>query len=308
VAVRAFPSSPLPLLGLVLVAACTPRYQHVVVRDLASADALTCPGYLVWNREPVRDVFLVVNGSGILSNAFVHPTFEAIMSTSALGYATFDKPGIRAPFGDPAALRRDDATLQRYTLGHGVACATEALRWARAQFGPTVRLHLRGHSEGTLIALYVYDALLDRDPELAARIATLVLSGLALEPFADIVKHQLATAPAGDRLRQALASCDWTVLEKRMGISCAYVDDASRRPSGRAMLERLAARAPAAQFHVFQGTDDWNTPVAPVRAFEAWNASAGHLRVTFHYYEGGHAGSESARSEMARLLASIVAE
>jgi hypothetical protein len=298
----------LPLLGLVLVAACAPRYQHVVVRDLASADALVCPGYLVWNREPVRDVFLVVNGSGILSNAFVHPSFAAIMSTSPVGYATFDKPGVRAPFGEPAALRRDDATLQRYTLGHGVACATEALRWARAQFGPTVRLHLRGHSEGTLIALYVYDALLEQDPELAARIETLVLSGLALEPFGDIVKHQLATVPAGDRLRQALASCDWTVLEKRMGISCAYVDDASRRPSGRAMLERLAARAPAARFHVFQGTDDWNTPVAPVRAFEAWNASTGHLPVTFHYYEGGHAGSESARSEMARLLASIVAE
>jgi hypothetical protein len=183
-----------------------------------------------------------------------------------------------------------------------------ALRWARAQFGPTVRLHLRGHSEGTLIALYVYDALLDRDPELAAGISTLVLSGLAMEPFADIVKHQLAILPDGDRVREALTACDWTVLEKRMGVSCAYVDDAIRRPSGRAMLERLAARAPAARFHVFQGTEDWHTPVAPIRAFEAWNASTGHLRVTFHYYEGGHAGSEAARSEMARLLASIVAE
>jgi hypothetical protein len=312
------PSTTLPAprwltLGLVLfAAACAPRYQHVVVHDLASADALVCPGYLVWNRAPVRDVFLVVNGSGTLSNAFVNPTFDAVMSTGAVGYATFDKPGIRAPFGDPAALRRDDATLERYTLGHGVACATEALRWARAQFGPTVRLHLRGHSEGALIALYVYDALLDHDPELAAGIATIVLSGLALEPFADIVKRQLATLPDGERVRQALASCDWTFMEKRMGISCAYVDDASRRPSGRAMLERLAARAPPARFHVFHGTNDWHTPVAPVRAFEAWNADArrstGHLRVTFHYYEGGHEGSEAARAEMARLLASIVAE
>jgi hypothetical protein len=297
-----------PLLALALLVGCAPHYQHVVVRDLAAADALTCSGYLVWNGEPVRDVFLVVNGSGTGSNAFVHPTFETIMSTSPVGYATFDKPGIRAPFGDPGALRRDDATLERYTLGHGVACATEALRWARAQFGPTVRLHLRGHSEGTLIALYVYDDLLDRDPELAARISTVVLSGLALEPFADIVTRQLATLPDGARLRQALASCDWTVLEKRMGISCAYVDDASRRPSGRAMLERLAARAPAARFYIFHGTNDWHTPVAPVRAFEAWNASTGHLRATFHYYEGGHEGSEAARSEMARLLASIVNE
>jgi hypothetical protein len=299
----------LPLsLCLALCAGCAPRYQHVVARSLASSDALVCPGYLVWNREPVRDVFLVVNGSGTLSNAFVHPTFEALMSTSAVAYATFDKPGVRAPFGDPAALRRDDAIFQRYTLGHGVACATEALRWARAQFGPTVRLHIRGHSEGTLIALYAYDALLDSDPELAARIATLVLSGLALEPFADILDRQLATLSDGDRVRQALASCDWAVLEKRMGISCAYVDDATRRPSGRAMFERLAARAPAARFHVFHGTDDWNTPVAPVHALEAWNASTGHLPIAFHYYQGGHAGSEAARSEVAQLLASLASE
>jgi hypothetical protein len=293
-------------LSFMLAAGCGARYQHVVARDLASSDAVACPGYLVWNREPVRDVFLVVNGSGTLSNAFVHPTFEAVMSTGSVAYATFDKPGVRAPFGDPAALRRDGASLQRYTLGQGVACATEALRWARAQFGPTVRLHIRGHSEGTLIALYAYDALLDSDPELAARIATLVLSGLALEPFADIVNRQLAELPDGDRVRQAIASCDWSVLEKRMGVSCAYVDDAVRRPSGRAMFERLAARAPAARFHVFQGTHDWNTPAAPVQALEAWNASTGHLRIDFHYYEGGHAGSETARSAMAQLLASLV--
>jgi hypothetical protein len=43
--------------------------------------------------------------------------------------------------------------LERYTLGHGVECASHALRWAREQFGPSVRLHVRAHSEGTLIAL-----------------------------------------------------------------------------------------------------------------------------------------------------------
>jgi hypothetical protein len=297
----------LSLAFLPLFLAACGRYQHLVEHNLASADTLACTGYVVWNHEPVRDVFVVVNGSGTLSNAFVASSFDGVMSSAPIAYLTFDKPGVRAPFGDPAALRRDDAVLQRYTLGHGVACATEALRWARAQFGPTVRMHLRGHSEGTLIALYVYDALLDQDPELAAHIATLVLSGLAVEPFADILSRQLATLPDGDRVRQALATCDWTVLEKRTGISCAYVDDATRRPSGRAMFERLAARRPAARFHVFQGNEDWHTPVAPVRALEAWNASTGHLPIAFHYYEGGHEGSPAVRSELARLLASIVA-
>lgn len=293
---------------LALAAGCAPHYGHVVARSVASTDALVCDGYLVWNREPVRDVFLVVNGSGILSNAFVHPSFEAVMKTHAVAYATFDKPGVRAPFGDPAASRRDDAIFQRYTLGHGVACATEALRWAAAQFGAAVRLHIRAHSEGTLIALYVYDTLLESNPELASRIATLVLSGLPLEPFGDVLKRQLAGLPDGERVRQALAACDWTVLEKRLGISCAYVNDAVRRPSGWTMFELLAARAPAAQFHIFQGTADWHTPVAPVRALETWNASTGHLPIAFHYYEGGHSGTKAAQAEMAQLLTSLVSQ
>src|SRR6187551_1385363 len=182
---------------LPLLAACGPRYKHVVERSLAAASDLACPGYLVWNDEPVRDVFLVINGSGILSNAFVHPTFEGVMRTHRVAYSTYDKPGVRAPFGDPAAVRRDLSTFARYTLGHGIACATEALRWAREQFGPSVRLHIRGHSEGALVALYLYDALLDGDPDTASRIATLVLSGLALQPIAELVESQLAGLPDG---------------------------------------------------------------------------------------------------------------
>ena len=171
-----------------------------------------------------------------------------------------------------------------------------------------MRLHLRGHSEGSPIALYAYEALLDRDPVLASRIETLVLSGLALEPLANILEHQLASMPDGVRVRQAPASCDWAVLEKRMGVSCTYVEDGTRRPAGRAMFERLASRAAMARFHVFQGTHDWNTPMAPARALEAWNASTGHLRTAFRYYDGGHAGTDAARDEMAQLLAFIASE
>jgi pimeloyl-ACP methyl ester carboxylesterase len=260
----------------------------------------------VWNNAPVRDVFLIINGSGTGSNAFVHPTFAGLLSRRPVAYSTYDKPGVSAPFGDPAAVRRDYATLERYTLGHGIACATEALRWAREQFGPAVRLHLRGHSEGALVALYLYDALLDGDPETATRIATLVLSGLALPPIAALVESQLAWLPDGARLRQALASCDWALLKDRLGVSCAYMQDAARRPSGLDMFKRLAARAPPARFHVFQGTQDRNTPVAPVRALEVWNASSGHLPIAFHYYEGGHAGTDAAKAELSQVLTAIV--
>src|ERR1041384_4118285 len=43
----------LALFGATLLAACAPRYQHVVEQPLRSTGGLECPGYLVWNREPV---------------------------------------------------------------------------------------------------------------------------------------------------------------------------------------------------------------------------------------------------------------
>lgn len=303
---RAVPFPLLALLCATIGSACAPHYAHLVERPLQSMGGLKCPGYLVWNREPVRDVFLIVNGSGTLSNAFVHPTFKGVIDTGRAAYLTYDKPGIRAPFGDPAAVRRDYAMFEQYTLGHGVACATTALHWARERFGPSIRLHVRGHSEGTLVALYAYDALLESDQETARAIDTIILSGLALEPFAAILERQLGVLPDGPRLRAAIASCNWPLLRKRLGISCAYVEDATQRQSGRAMFQRLAARAPAARFHVFNGTEDWHTPVGPVRALEEWNVSSGHLPITFHYYRGGHEGSEAARAELTRVLTEAV--
>lgn len=67
-----------------------------------------------------------------------------------------------------------------------------------------------------------------------------------------------------------------------------------------------ARRAAPARFHVFHGTKDWNTPVEPVRALEAWNATEGHLDLRFTFYEGGHAGTAAAQGEMAELLRSLV--
>jgi hypothetical protein len=294
--------------AVLVLEGCGPRYAYLVQRELAAGDELRCGGYLVWNHEPVRDVFLVINGSGTLSNAFVHPSFRELLDEHGVAYSTYDKPGIRAPFGDPAEVSRDSASIQQYTLGHGVACATGALEWAREQFGASVRLHVRGHSEGTLVALYTYDALLDADPELAAQISTFVLSGLALEPFQDILDRQLAALPGGDRLREAFATCDWALLERSLGVSCAYVDDARQRPSGRALFERLAMRSSGARFYIFHGVQDTLTPVEPVRALETWNRAEGQLPIEFHYYEGEHAGSEAAREEVARLLDAIVSQ
>ncbi|MBL8680483.1 MAG: hypothetical protein JNK05_14995 [Myxococcales bacterium] len=265
---------------------------------------------MAWNHEPVRDVFLVINGSGSLSNAFVHPAMRDVLGAHPVAYATFDKPGIRAPFEQPTAVQRDFVAFERYTLGHGTACAMDALRWARERFGAATRLHVIGHSEGTLVSLYAYDALLDQDPALAAQIKTLVFSGLALESIANIFARQLADLRGGERIRAAFASCDQRVINNSpfAGTSCAYLRDAAERPSGRAMFERLATRSPTARMHVVHGESDLNTPVRFVRELEAWNTHAGHLPITFRYVAGGHNGNAAVRAELLRLVQRIVAE
>jgi|tagenome__1003787_1003787.scaffolds.fasta_scaffold20290789_2 hypothetical protein len=62
-----------------------------------------------------------------------------------------------------------------------LACARQAMTWSQEQFGPGIQFHLRGHSEGTLIALFLYEKLLSEEPALAAKVSSLVLSGLGLE-------------------------------------------------------------------------------------------------------------------------------
>ena len=159
-------------LSLLAVAAggCARRsLNQVVQRDLRSrgdVGDVGCRGYLGWNGGDVQHVFLWMSGTGIYSSAFVHPSAERALTVNPAAYLTFDKPGIRAPFQDPAAMRVDDGEVQRYTQGHMLECARQAMAWADERFGPTTRFHLRGHSEGTLIALFLLDELLSQRPSL----------------------------------------------------------------------------------------------------------------------------------------------
>ena len=251
-----------------------------------------------------------MNGTGLYSSAFVHPSADHALNANPTAYVTFDKPGIRAPFQDPAALSVNDDELQRYTQGHMLACAREAMTWSRAQFGRKVQFHLRGHSEGTLVALFLYEQLLAQEPALAASISSLILSGVGLEPFDALMQRQLSEMPAkqSGAIRAAIQSCDWPRLKNQLTTSCDYLKDAFARPSGRATFESLAGRAPAARFFVFQAESDLQTPVRFVRELDAWNRQSGHLDMTFRYYEGAHSGAPPAiQREMANLLLNLTA-
>jgi pimeloyl-ACP methyl ester carboxylesterase len=290
--------------------------NQVVSRDLRSRGEvgnvgdLGCRGHLGWNHGDVQHVFLWMSGSGVYSSAFVHPSAERALAVNPAAYLTFDKPGIRAPFQDPAAMRVDDGELQRYTQGHMLACARQAMAWADERFGPTTQFHLRGHSEGTLIALFLLDELLSQRPAVAARVSSVVLSGVGLEPFDVLVERQLSQMPTerGSALRAAIGRCDWPMMKRHLGISCEYLNDAQARPSGQAMFERIATRAPRMRFFVFQGTNDVHTPARFVRDLEAWNSRVGHLDMTVRYYEGAHVGGpEAVKRELSDLLVRLTA-
>jgi len=285
--------------------------KHVVERDLRSKDGLSCRGYLGWNSPSVQHVVLQMNGTGLYSSAFVHPGAVAALEQNPAAYLTFDKPGIRAPFQDPGELSVNDDELKRYTQGHMLTCARQAMTWSQQQFGPGVRFHLRGHSEGTLIALFLYEKLLIEEPSLAGQVSSVVLSGLGLEPFDALVERQLSSMPAGPSgaIRAAIRSCDWGTLRNQLATSCEYLRDAYARPSGRAVFESLAARAAAGRFFVFQGEKDFQTPARYVHELEAWNRQSAHLNLTFRFYDGAHVGAPSeVQRELSDLLVSLTAQ
>ena len=298
------------LLALGCSGCAGPSLKHLVERDLPSKDGLTCRGYLGWNSPDVQHVFLWMNGTGVYSSAFVHPSVDAALKVNPVAYLTFDKPGIVAPFEDPATLSVDDDALEQYTQGHMLECARQAMSWSEEQFGHAIRFHFRGHSEGTLIALFLYEELLSEEPALAARVSSLVLSGLGLEPFDALIERQLSEMPAaqGAVTRAAVQSCDWGVLKNRLAVSCKYLEDADARPSGRAVFESLALRAPPVRFFVFQGNNDFHTPARYVRELEAWNEQLGHLDMTFRYYDGAHVGAPpDIQREVSELLVKLSA-
>jgi hypothetical protein len=288
----------LAVLGCALAACGGGLTMRVTSTELATSDGLACRAHVAWIHEPVRDVFLVLNGTGTGSNAFVPETLREVLHTRAAAMVTIDKPGIRAPFGHPASATVDGDALARHTQGTLVECAEQALRLAPARGAAPARWHLRGHSEGATVSLFLMERLL-ADGARAAEVATLVLSGLALEPFDEIVRRQLADKP---RWRQAVETCDWAVMREAMGVSCAYIADAGRRPSGAARFERLAAAGAKVKIRVVQGELDEHTPARFVRGLEAWNATQGHLDLIVDYHAGGHRGTPEARRALTALL------
>lgn len=292
-------SSVAPLTGC----AANQTFNHVQEANLPTPEGLECRSYLVWQDQPVHDVVLSLNGTGTGTSAVVPDFMDDVLNTRPVAYLTFDKPGVHATFGDRASVTIDDEPFARHTQGTLLECAKSALQLSRSTFGPDVRFHLRGHSEGSLIELYLIDALLSQSPAAIAPIKSVVLTGLPLEPLDEILRRQFADKP---KLRHAIEACDWPMMRYQFGFSCAYLADARTRLSGFSLFDRLAKAAFPTQIQVFQGVHDFNTPATFTHQLEAWNTSQGHLDLKVRYYEGGHGGTPEVRQELTQLLLNLV--
>lgn len=295
---------PAVVLSLLAVAGCSAPLSLEKGR-LHARDGLTCRSYAAYRDPTVRDVIVGLNGTGTGSSAFVPPAPAAVLATRPVAYVTFDKPGISARFGDPIPTDTEPSRLARHTFGTLLDCVHALHDASRRRFGTATRFHFRGHSEGALLALAFLDELTRREPEGTHGVRSLVLSGLPLETFPEIVQRQLAVRP---RLSRAVSTCDTSTLLRELGLGCAYLADMRTRPSGLDLFARLATRAPATRFRVFHGERDEHTPARFVHDLEAWNRVRGHLDLTVRYYDGAHRGTPEVRRELTALLLALVSE
>jgi pimeloyl-ACP methyl ester carboxylesterase len=295
------------IVAAVMVLGCGCGMQHVKPSeaDVHTGDGLACRTYLIAQQAAITDVVLSMDGTGTGTSAWLPDELRDLVKSRPVAVVRFDKPGVRATFGKRSSVTIDDAPFERHTQGTLVDCAKQAIELVEARFGRpnNLRWHLRGHSEGALVALSVYHDLLDSNTATADRVASLILSGLALEPFQQILQRQTTKWPDFAR---AVAACDGAGMRKT-GLSCAYLRDAAARPSGREMFERIAAKAPRARIVVFAGRYDEHTPARFVGELEAWNAASGHLPLEVHYYDGAHNGSPEAKRELHSIVLRLVA-
>lgn len=291
-----------------LLMGCNRRsYNIELTKSLDAGDGLVCQGYLAADGEKARRVVLWMSGSGFLSNAAIPESLVPLIEEGDVAVVTFNKPGIEAAFGEPESSHTDLQTLEKYTQGSLIRCAEEALEWSEEVYGKDVEFLLRGHSEGSLIATYLYEAMLKEAPGRADRTPHLVLTGFPAEHVPDIVERQVNELPEPDRttVRSAIEECDWDIMQKAIAMSCEYLEDAAQRLSGFEVFQQLAATGSPAEFYFFQGRTDQNTPASAIEDLEAWNSREGALNMSFSYYDGGHSGTDAAREELALLLRTL---
>ncbi len=294
-----------------------PAYLTVTA-SVDGVEGRACRAYLSFPSGKDRlPVVLDLEGTGLytMSVGVLDPAVEeALVRRRSVAVVAFDKPGLEP---DPESRVRVDMTVYaRHTQADLAACAANALSWAaaRRETDPDKGIFLRGHSEGALVAVRVYKRLLESGSPAAGRIKALLLSGLPMRRWADILALQnRAFYPKGlaelaeARERDAIDRGDDVFLLMKCELPAAYLRHALLQESLAETLEGLAPLRPPARFLFFQGREDSNVQASAVEAFERSNAERGRqgrpaLDLSVRYYDAGHSLNEAAVKDLSSFL------
>lgn len=167
------------------------------------------------------------DGTGVYTtsrNSDLNSFADFLRSSAKAAVLTINKPGIDADDSAPSGFQVNDAVYTQHTQDDLIACAFQALEWAKDQ--PQVDLGKRGmswhgHSEGAQVVIRTFDRALRDHLSWSTAITLIQLDGLPLLGWKEIVNAQL-TADERTRFWAAFDAKDSAVLRSFGGLAFAY--------------------------------------------------------------------------------------
>lgn len=293
-------------LGLCLASAPTARGAEPLRVTVPGTPGMQCQAYFHSPDRAIRyPLVLSLKGTGIYTtarSAEVELALRGLYASGRITVVTIDKPGIVEDAGRAIV---DDSSYNRYVQEDLIRCSEAALQHAIEHATGVGPILISAHSEGAQVAARLLaDAQQRRDP-LASRVKALFLSGLPLTDWRSLLAGQLADAER-QRFFVAFERRDDAVLRTFGNLTTAYLARAfADEPLGKT-FERLGRLGSDAEFHVYQGLADRNTPASAVRELEARELRERRLNLKTRYYPTGHALSRAAVLDIARDISAWI--
>jgi pimeloyl-ACP methyl ester carboxylesterase len=281
------------------------RIQHTV----AGAQANSCNVYIHTLPEATGlPLVIFLAGTGIYSTGDIvegNPVVQTLIDQKKAVVLSIDKPGISYSENSPEHFIIDNAAYNLYTQRDLIECVINALTWASSiQFTSSLSdVYFLGHSEGTQVAIRVYQRLLAENETTAKRVKGLFLSGLVMNTWTDIINSQIIDPKQNEEFWNAYKKHDDVILRNYGDLAYAYWQDIFSTEANQVTLQSLAQIAPGAFFEIYHGLNDENTFAKPVMEFEKWNKerrkqSLPTLSFQARYYQAGHNLNLAALNDM----------
>jgi hypothetical protein len=279
---------------------------------------LSCTAFLHTGKNNSSDLPLYVSqaGTGVYTNSNpdeLDPTSRELLTNNLAAVLTIDKPGIVPDSSNKEGGVRVEQPYYRYTTDDLVSCVDKAIKWASQSSAVSIKrgITFSGHSEGAIVLVELYRDALKANANWVSHLKLVMLSGVPLEGMDSIIGTQFGKARLAN-FWKALETKDDKLMRELLNMGVPYWARAVTKPSLRKVLETLALQKPNADFAIFQGLEDGNTPHEPVIEFERWNdirqkrdterkGKSPPLKLSVRYYLAGHYLNQNAINDMVSL-------